>query len=375
MKLFGMGLMRLPLSDENDLTSIDQEQVNQMVDEYIEKGYNYFDTAYPYHEGLSEVALRKAVIERYPREDVIIADKLPMFSIEKREQLEPIFNEQLERCGVDYFDYYMLHNVSTWTRKAVENTDAFQFIVDKKREGKIKHIGISLHDKSKFLKKILDEHPEIEFVQLQVNYLDWDSDSIEARKCCNLVKEYGKELIIMEPIKGGMLVNIPSSVDSLFKRYNPDISPVEWAFKFCAGLDPMVILSGVSSIEQMRDNLNIFENIKPLTLDESYMIGEASILINNDVVIPCTDCNYCIPACEHNIPIPKYIRLYNDSKREGVDAANAPIYYTTLSMGEEFGSAADCDACGECTKLCPQNIKIAKWLEKINEEFGSGVSL
>ena len=366
-----MGLMRLPLLDENDERSINQEEVNQMVDAYMERGYNYFDTGYRYHDYLSEIAFRKAVVERYPREDYIIADKFPIAIIEEEGDLERIFNEQLEKCGLNYFDYYMLHNVNVYTRKAAEKVNAFQFILDKKAEGKIKHIGISFHDKAKLLKEYLDKYPEIEFVQLQINYVDWDNNLVEAKKCYNLVKEYNKDFIIMEPLKGGVLANIPQSVDSLFKKTDSKVSPVEWAFKFCASLNPMVILSGASSLEQMRDNLDIFDNIEPLSYDEFFMLGEASVLVSNSVEIPCTDCNYCIRECKHNIPIPKYFKAYNDLKRPNSPEGSILNYYNTLVLSDEYGSPHDCEGCGDCTKECPQNINIAKYLKKIAKEFES----
>lgn len=371
MKKFGFGLMRLPLKDDDDLASIDYNKVNEMVDEYIKRGYNFFDTGYPYHNGLSEVAFRECVLKRYPREDVIISDKMPLFSLEKEEDLERFFNEQLERCGVDYFDYYMLHNFSTWTKKVTFNLKAFEFIIKKKKEGKIKHIGISLHDKPKLLKLALDKYPEIEFVLLQINYLDWQSNTIESRKCYNLVCDYNKDVFIMEPVKGGNLVNIPASVKTLFKDYKEDSTPAEWALRFCGSLDnAKVIFSGVSNMEQLKENLDIFDNFKPLSNQEYYMLGQAATLINQDVVVDCTGCNYCVGECDHNIPIPKYLRTYNDYFRLPEDKNfSATGYYKTFSLNPEYGKASDCDACGDCVKQCPQNIKIPKIMEKIVEVF------
>lgn len=371
MKKLGFGLMRLPLKDDDKPDSIDYDEVKRMVDVYMEKGYNFFDTAYPYHNGLSEVALRECVVNRYPREDFIVSDKMPLFSIEKEDDLERIFNEQLERCGVEYFDYYMLHNFSTWTRKVTYNLKAFEFILEKKMEGKIKHVGISLHDKPKLLKTAFDKYPEIEFVLLQINYLDWQSNTIESRKCYNLATDYGKDVFVMEPVKGGTLIDIPESVQTLFNDYEEDSKPAQWALRFCGSLSNVkVLFSGMSNMEQLKENINIFENFKPLSNEEFYMLGQAATIINQDIVVPCTGCNYCINECSHNIPIPRYLRTYNDYCRLPEDRNfSATGYYRTLSMNPDYGKASDCDGCGDCVKQCPQNIKIPKIMEKIVEVF------
>ena len=212
MKNMGFGMMRLPLTDKDDLKSIDQEQVNKMVDLCMESGFNYFDTAYPYHDGLSEVTLRKALVERYPRDSFVIADKLPLFLITKEEQLEPIFSEQLERCGVDYFDYYLIHNVSGFSEAGFKGVNSFEFALKKKEEGKIKHLGFSSHANSEYIENILKEHPEMEFIQLQINYLDWENDGIESRKCYEVARKYDLPIVVMEPLKGGFLVNVPKKL-------------------------------------------------------------------------------------------------------------------------------------------------------------------
>ncbi len=236
MKNLGMGLMRLPVLDENDIKSIDYEQVNQMVDLYMENGFNHFDTGYPYHEGLSEVALRKCVVERYPRDSFKISDKLPLFSITKESQLEPIFQEQLERCGVDYFDYYMMHNVSGFSEAGWLNVDSFSFANKKKDKGKINHLGLSTHANAEFLDNILTAHPEMEFVLLQINYLDWEDEGIESRKCYEVARKHNKPVMIMEPFKGGFLADVPEEVEKMMKDYNPDASIVSWAMRFVASL-------------------------------------------------------------------------------------------------------------------------------------------
>lgn len=234
MKNLGMGMMRLPLLDENDFTSIDYEHVNRMVDAYIDAGFNHFDTAYVYHEGLGEIAFKKCVVERYPRDSFKIATKLPLFVITEESQLEPLFEEQLKNCGVDYFDYYMLHNVSGFTETAWKNVDLYSFIQKKKEEGYIKHIGLSTHGNAEFLEEILFEHPELEFVLLQINYIDWEDEGIESRKCFEVAKKYNKKVMIMEPYKGGFLADVPEEAEKIMKEYNPDRSVVSWAMRFVA---------------------------------------------------------------------------------------------------------------------------------------------
>ena len=228
---FGFGLMRLPLKDETKFESVDTEQLKEMVDLFMEKGYNYFDTAYPYHLGKSEEAIKETLVKRYPRDKFILADKLPLFSIEKEEDMERIFNEQIERCGVEYFDYYLLHNLSNWTKKAYTEIDSFAFARKLKEEGKIKHLGISFHDNAKLLDEILTQHPEIEVVQLQINYLDWENKSIQSKECYEICKKHKKPIIVMEPLKGGTLINIPEDAKNKLKENNQQ-SPISWSFRF-----------------------------------------------------------------------------------------------------------------------------------------------
>ena len=230
MVKLGMGLMRLPLLNENDFKSIDYEQVNQMVDTYMDAGFNHFDTAYIYHDGIGEIAFRKCVVERYPRDSFKIATKLPLFVITEESQLEPLFAEQLENCGVEYFDYYMLHNVSGYTETAWKNVDLYSFIQKKKEEGFIKHIGLSTHGNAEFLEEILFEHPELEFVLLQINYLDWEDDGIESRKCLEVARKYDKPVMIMEPYKGGFLADVPEEAEKLMKDYDSDKFKESWGF-------------------------------------------------------------------------------------------------------------------------------------------------
>lgn len=371
MKKMGFGMMRLPLTDENDLKSINQEEVNKMADIFMENGFNYFDTAYPYHDGLSEVALKKAVVERYPRESFVIADKLPLFLITKEEQLEQIFNQQLERCGVDYFDYYLLHNVSGFSEAGFIDVDSFSFVKKLKEDGKIKKMGLSTHANAEYLDNILKKHPEIEFVQLQVNYLDWENDGVESRKCVEVAKKYNLPVIVMEPLKGGFLANIPPEAEKIMKEYNPDASAVSWALRYVASMDEVfMVLNGVSSLEQMEENIKIMDSHEKLNQDEYEIISNVIDIINSKITVPCTKCNYCISTCPVNINIPKLFDFYNNQKIENIQTFTAVgNAYVNYSKIESNGIASDCIQCGKCVKECPQHINIPEVMEDVKKTF------
>ena len=369
MKL-GMGMMRLPLIDENDFTSIDYEQVNKMVDTYMDAGFNHFDTAYIYHEGKSENAFKKSVVERYPRDAYKIATKMPLFIISEESQLEPIFAEQLEHCGVDYFDYYMLHNVSGFTETAWKNVDLYSFIKNKKEEGFIMHIGLSTHGNAEFLEEILLTHPELEFVLLQINYLDWEDEAIESRKCLEVAKKYNKPVMIMEPYKGGFLADVPEEAEKLMKEYNPNRSIVSWAMRFVANLDACVVLTGASSLEQVENNIEEFNNADPLNEEEYKILEEVSNIINSNITVNCTKCRYCVDTCPADIDISKIFDMYNKHKILGREdwsqAGNAYLNYSKLP---NVGIASDCVECGSCIEECPQQINIPEVLKNVKETF------
>jgi predicted aldo/keto reductase-like oxidoreductase len=368
-KKLGFGLMRLPLKgdDRFSLDGIEMDTLKAMVDTFIERGFTYFDTAYVY--GASEVATGEALVRRYPRDSFMLTTKLPLSHIKSADEQERFFNESLERCGVDYFDIYLLHDLSAENfRKACE-FNSFDFIRRKKAEGKTKHIGFSFHDTPQLLDRILTENPDFEFVQLQINYLDWENEGIRSRRCYETAVKHGKPVIVMEPVKGGTLANVPEKVNSLFKAHSPEMSASSWAIRFAASLDSVVVvLSGMSNIEQMDDNTSYMQDFKPLSNEERSILAQAVSVIEERIAIPCTACRYCIDSCPQNILIPDYFGLYNNKKQSGVQAFYVQdLYYMRRSEG--YGKASDCIECGECEAHCPQHLLIRQFLKDVAASF------
>ena len=366
-----MGMMRLPVLDENDETTVDYEQVNKMVDSFMDAGFNHFDTAYIYHEGIAEEVFKKCVAERYPRDSFKIATKLPLFVITEESQLEPIFQHQLDSCGVDYFDYYMLHNVSGFTENAWKNVDLYSFIEKKKEEGFIKHIGLSTHGNAEFLEGILVEHPEIEYVLLQINYIDWEDEAIESRKCLEVARKYNKPVMIMEPYKGGFLADVPDEASKIMKEYNPDKSVVSWAMRFVANLDDVcVVLTGASNLEQLENNIYEFNNADHLDDEEYKILEEVSEIINSNITVNCTKCRYCVDSCPESIDIAKIFDFYNKHKILEEDGWTQPgNAYLNYSKLPNVGIASDCSECETCIEECPQQINIPEVLKDVVKTF------
>ena len=343
-----------------------------MVDAYMDAGFNHFDTAYIYHEGIGEDAFKKCVVERYPRESFKIATKLPLFVITEESQLEPLFEEQLKNCGVEYFDYYMLHNVSGYTETAWKNVDLYSFVQKKKEEGFIKHIGLSTHGNAEFLEEILFMHPEMEFVLLQINYLDWEDEGIESRKCLEIARKYDKPVMIMEPYKGGFLADVPKEAEKIMNEYDPDRSVVSWAMRFVANLDDVcVVLTGASSLEQLENNIEEFNNADPLNDDELKLLEEVSEIINSNITVDCTKCRYCVDSCSEDIDIALVFDLYNKEKILDDDTGwtqygNAYLNYSKLP---DVGIASDCIECEVCIEECPQQINIPEVLKDVAKTF------
>lgn len=370
-KRFGFGLMRLPLLDPSDDSSIDLELTKQMVDTFLDHGFTYFDTAWMYCGFHSENAVKEVLTSRHPRESYTLTTKLHAAFIKTPEDRGRIFNQQLEKTGVDYFDYYLLHDVGIDHYELYKKYDCFTWIREKKEQGLIRHMGFSFHDTADVLDRVLTEHPEMEFVQLQINYLDWDSEGIQSRLCYEVARKHGKPVIVMEPVKGGTLAKVPDSVEKLFKKYHPEMSVPSWALRFVASLDQVdMILSGMSDMEQLQDNISFMEDPKPLDDAEKQVIRDALQILNGQITVPCTGCSYCTEGCPKKIAIPKYFALYNADMQEIKDKDWTPQgeYYDRLT--QTFGKAGDCVACGQCENACPQHLPIIQYLKDVASYFG-----
>jgi len=369
-KKLGFGMMRLPLLDPNKPNSIDLEQAKQMVDAFLEQGFTYFDTAWMYHSFQSEKAAKEALVERHPRESFTLATKLHAGYLQNKEDRDRIFNEQREKCGVEYFDYYLLHDIGMDHYEIYTKLDCFAWLQEKKRQGLVKNIGFSYHDNAELLDKVLTEHPEMDFVQLQINYLDWESPAIQSRLCYEVATKHNVPVIVMEPVKGGALANVPQEVAEAFRACHPDWSIPSWAIRFAAGLENVaVVLSGMSSMEQLMDNTGYMADFEPLNEEEIALVEQAVDKIKADIAIPCTGCGYCLDGCPMNIPIPRYFSLYNDYQKRPVKKkwTLEVGYYERLIM--TFGKASDCIGCGGCESVCPQHLDIIENLKEIAQRF------
>ena len=369
----GFGLMRLPLLDPNKQSSIYIEETKRMVDYFIAEGYTYFDTAWMYCGFKSEKAVKEVLTTRDPRNAYTLTTKLHSAFIKTKEDRDKIFDTQRENTGVEYFDYYLLHDIGYDSYKIYNELDCFSWISEKKAQGLVKHIGFSFHDNAEMLDKVLTEHPEFEFVQLQVNYLDWDNAGIQSRKCCEVAAKHGKPIIVMEPVKGGTLANLPEKAENMFKSYNPQMSIPSWAIRFAASQpNVMLVLSGMSNMQQMQDNTAFMKEFTPLNDEELKIIKEAVDIINSNIVIPCTGCSYCTDGCPQNIAIPKYFSLYNAEMQElkGKFWTPQAEYYDRLTA--VYGKAGECLECGQCETVCPQHLPIIEHLKEVAQRFENG---
>ena len=369
-KKLGFGMMRLPKLDENDPAAIDLEQTKRMVDAFLERGFTYFDTAWMYCGYKSEEAVREALVERHPRDSFTLATKLHAGYVHSLEDRDRIFEEQRRKTGVDYFDYYLLHDLGAEHYEIYKKYDCFAWLADKKAKGLVKQMGFSFHDHADLLDRVLTEHPEVDFVQLQINYLDWDSDGVQSRLCYEVATKHGKPVIVMEPVKGGTLAKVPESVEKMFKAYAPQASVPSWAVRFAASLpNVMMVLSGMSNMEQLLDNTAYMQQFVPLDAEEQRLVRRAVELINANIAVACTGCAYCTDGCPQNIPIPRYFSLYNADLQEIATKPWKPQgeYYDNLTT--TFGKASDCIACGQCEGICPQHLPIISLLKQVANHF------
>ncbi len=361
-KKLGFGFMRLPMNGD----TIDMEHTCKMVDEYMAKGFTYFDTAYVYIGGKSEVAIKDAVVDRYPRDSFQVASKLPIWSLENLDDMERIFQESLDRAGLEYYDFYLLHALNKNSAQKCDDLGCWDFIAKKKAEGKIKHIGFSFHDSADVLDDILTKHPESEFVQLQINYIDWESENVQSKKCYETAIKHNKPIIIMEPVKGGTLAGLPQDAVNLLKSKEPNLSVPSWAIRYAASFDNVVtVLSGMSNMEQLNDNISYMENFKALTSDEQKTIDEVVEIINRVPLIPCTDCKYCVEGCPQQINIPAYFSAMNHHKKFDTDQTVASNMNRFNEIAKDGGKPSECIACGLCENYCPQKIEIINELANI----------
>jgi predicted aldo/keto reductase-like oxidoreductase len=362
IKKLGFGLMRLPMLNGQ----IDIEQVKQMADLFLAKGFTYFDTAWGYHDGKSEEVVKTVLVDRHPRENFLLATKLPAWAgPTTAEEAKNMFWTSLKRSGAGYFDFYLLHNLGPTRTGVFDKFGIWDFLAEQKKEGRIRHLGFSMHATGDYLEKILEEHPEMEFVQTQVNYSDWESGIVQSRRCCEVARKFGKPIIVMEPVKGGALANLPQAAADILKAANPNASQASWAIRFAASQPGVLtVLSGMSTLTQMEDNLSFMEPFTPLTDAESAAIEKVRAILAATPQIPCTDCKYCVKDCPQRISIPDVIKIMNDyNLYRRMDSAKGSYGFATRANGK----ASSCIACGNCETVCPQSIGIIEELKKAAE--------
>ncbi len=367
---FGFGCMRLPVRNASDQTTFDYEKIEKLFDRFLEEGFSYFDTAYTYHGYQAEKAVKKALVDRYPRERFQLATKMPLRDFKDEEDLEKIFAEQLENCGVDYFDFYLLHNMGHNVYDKCCRYHAFDFVKKKKEEGKIKVVGMSFHDIPELLEEILEKYGDrLDFVQLQINYIDWEQPNVQSKRCLEIANKYEKPVIVMEPCKGGTLVNVPKEAEELMKEYHPELSVASWAMRFAASQKGVFrVLSGMNTMEQVLDNTGTFQNFRPLDEGEYEVIQKVSEIINSKTAVPCTACEYCTHGCPKKIAIPQYFALYNSVMSATGSFSSQQVYYNNTVLNNH-GKASDCIRCGKCEQACPQHLPVREYLKKVEEKF------
>lgn len=362
IKKLGFGLMRLPMLG----SEVDIEQTKKMVDLFMAAGFTYFDTAYGYIDGKSEQAAKTALVDRYPRSSFTLATKLPAWAGPKTaEEAKQMFWTSLERTGAGYFDFYLLHNLGDDRTHYFDDYGIWDFVAEQKKKGLIRHVGFSMHDKAEALDRILTEHPEVEFVQLQINYADWESPTVESRKCYETARRHNKPVVIMEPVKGGALAGLPDPIADILRSAEPGASLSSWAVRFAASHEGIItVLSGMSNIAQVQDNVATMEHFKPLTEAEQAVIKKVQQALAAVPSVPCTGCSYCTKGCPQGIAIPGIFRALNGYLVYGnLESARGGYGWET----RDGGVASKCVACGQCESVCPQHISIISELQRAAE--------
>lgn len=361
-KNFGFGCMRLPMNGDQ----VDIAETTRMVDEFLAQGFNYFDTAHGYIGGKSELAMKECLTSRYPREAYSLTDKLTDSYFKTETDIRPFFESQLEACGVDYFDFYLMHAQNADNFKKFKACRAYETAFALKAEGRIRHVGLSFHDRAEVLDQILTEYPQIEVVQIQFNYLDYDDIAVQSRKCYEVCRKHGKPVLVMEPVKGGSLVNLPEEAKKVLDDLHGG-SPASYAIRFAAGFPGMMmVLSGMSNMEQMKDNLSYMRDFKPLNETELAAVNKVQEIFHKMNMIPCTACRYCVEGCPKQISIPDLFAIMNIKQLH--HDWNADYYYEEVHTAPGR-RASDCLKCGKCEKICPQHLPIRKLLEEVAKEF------
>jgi hypothetical protein len=361
-KNLGFGCMRLPMQGEE----VDYEEFSKMVDLFLENGFNYFDTAHGYVSGKSEIALRECLTKRYPRERYILTDKLTTVYFKKEEDIRPVFEEQLAACGVEYFDFYLMHAQSEEIFAKFKQCHAYEKAFELKKEGKIRHVGISFHDTAEILEQILTEYPQIEVVQIQLNYIDYEDVAVQSRKCLEVCQKFNKPVIVMEPVKGGNLVNLPAEAQAVFDALQGG-SNASYAIRFAASCPQvMMVLSGMSNLEQIQDNTSFMEKFVPLNDDEREAVEKVCQILRAQNTIPCTACRYCTDGCPRKILIPDLFACMNAKKV--FNDWNQDYYYNEVYTVNN-GKASACIKCGKCETICPQHLNIRELLQDVAKEF------